>query len=302
MCCLNRLWRLNPLFLTMPADYRYWDFMSSSRWNRQWKQHGQSGPSPFAATPSHRDQWHAQLGRLKQKAAFRKAKQKAQQEAQTAEHEPSQHRTTDNAAHQSHTADGVHFQGEQQSSMQDRESSQGHSAAANNVSSMNIRQSEAQHQAVHDAEFHQQSDPQSSPSWPTVSGQHSGNVDHNHAKGEILTAPSGDDHEGTQPVTAGHGSTQHHNTGKQDGGEAAVVHTMPIAHVQVHENADPVPLTVMPHMGAMVSHSADGSSACPVENIGPASYSHVVEEVSMTPSERVQSQLIGLRRRAARKA
>lgn len=49
----------------------------SHRWDSHWKQHGRSGPSPFAATPSHREQWQAQLSKLKQKAAYRRAHQQA---------------------------------------------------------------------------------------------------------------------------------------------------------------------------------------------------------------------------------
>ena len=49
----------------------------SHRWDSHWKKHGRSGPSPFAATPSHREQWQAQLNKLKQKAAYRRAHQQA---------------------------------------------------------------------------------------------------------------------------------------------------------------------------------------------------------------------------------
>lgn len=59
--------------------------MSTSRWDSHWKKHGKGSPSPFAATPSHRQQWLAQLGRLKQKAAFRRAKQEAQQQSHVAQ-------------------------------------------------------------------------------------------------------------------------------------------------------------------------------------------------------------------------
>ena len=49
----------------------------SHRWDSHWKKHGRTGPSPFAATPSHREQWQAQLSKLKQKAAYRRAHQQA---------------------------------------------------------------------------------------------------------------------------------------------------------------------------------------------------------------------------------
>lgn len=51
----------------------------SRRWDSHWKKTGKQGPSPFAATPSHREQWAAQLTKLKQKAAYRRSQQQAQQ-------------------------------------------------------------------------------------------------------------------------------------------------------------------------------------------------------------------------------
>ena len=60
----------------------------SHRWDSHWKKHGRSGPSPFAATPSHREQWQAQLSKLKQKAAYRRAHQQA---AHQPEHAGEQH-------------------------------------------------------------------------------------------------------------------------------------------------------------------------------------------------------------------
>ena len=50
----------------------------SRRWDSHWKKQGRTGPSPFAASPSQREQWLAQLGGLKQKAAYRRSQQQAQ--------------------------------------------------------------------------------------------------------------------------------------------------------------------------------------------------------------------------------
>lgn len=63
---------------------RYWDFTMSHRWDSHWKKHGRTGPSPFAATPSHRQQWQAQLSKLKQKAAYRRAQQQATHQTEQA--------------------------------------------------------------------------------------------------------------------------------------------------------------------------------------------------------------------------
>ncbi|DBA83955.1 TPA: hypothetical protein ACH3X1_006449 [Trebouxia sp. C0004] len=57
----------------------------SRRWDSHWKKHGKSGPSPFASTPTHRKQWQAQLGRLRQKAAVRRSQQQASQQVHPAE-------------------------------------------------------------------------------------------------------------------------------------------------------------------------------------------------------------------------
>jgi len=70
---------------------RYWDFTMSRRWDSHWKKQGKSGPSPFASTPTHRKQWQAQLGRLKQKAAFRRSQQQASQQVHPAEDQWAQH-------------------------------------------------------------------------------------------------------------------------------------------------------------------------------------------------------------------
>lgn len=56
----------------------------SHRWDSHWKKHGRTGPSPFAATPSHRQQWQAQLSKLKQKAAYRRAQQQATHQTEQA--------------------------------------------------------------------------------------------------------------------------------------------------------------------------------------------------------------------------
>ena len=63
----------------------------SRRWDSHWKKQGKSGPSPFASTPTHRKQWQAQLGRLKQKAAFRRSQQQASQQVHPAEEQQGQH-------------------------------------------------------------------------------------------------------------------------------------------------------------------------------------------------------------------
>ncbi len=63
----------------------------SRRWDSHWKKQGKSGPSPFASTPTHRKQWQAQLGRLKQKAAFRRSQQQASQQVHPGEDQQTQH-------------------------------------------------------------------------------------------------------------------------------------------------------------------------------------------------------------------
>lgn len=87
----------------------------SRRWNSHWKQQGKSGPSPFASTPSHRKQWQAQLGRLKQKAAFRRSQQQASQQAHPAEDQWAQHQDV-RQQWSPRQADGLH--GSQQAAHQ----------------------------------------------------------------------------------------------------------------------------------------------------------------------------------------
>ena len=88
----------------------------SRRWDSHWKKQGKSGPSPFASTPTHRKQWQAQLGRLKQKAAFRRSQQQASQQVHPAEDQQTQHQDS----HQQRylwPADGLH--GSQQAAHQE---------------------------------------------------------------------------------------------------------------------------------------------------------------------------------------
>ena len=85
-----------------PSVSRYWDFTMSHRWDSHWKKHGRTGPSPFAATPSHREQWQAQLIKLKQKAAYRRAHQQA----------------TEHPEHAGEQHDQPHWQPQQQSGQQ----------------------------------------------------------------------------------------------------------------------------------------------------------------------------------------
>lgn len=89
----------------------YWDFTMSRRWDSQWKKQGKSGPSPFASTPTHRKQWQAQLGRLKQKAAFRRS----QQQVHPAEDQQAQDQDTHRQWYPQQ-ADGLH--GSQQAAHQ----------------------------------------------------------------------------------------------------------------------------------------------------------------------------------------
>ncbi len=96
----------------------------SRRWDSHWKKQGKSGPSPFASTPTHRKQWQAQLGRLKQKAAFRRSQQ-ASQPAHPTEDQQTQHQDvrqqwypqpadgphgSQQAAHQEDSCDACHPQ------------------------------------------------------------------------------------------------------------------------------------------------------------------------------------------------
>lgn len=75
--------------MLLPAC-RYWDFTMSHRWDSHWKKHGRAGPSPFAATPSHREQWQAQLTKLKQRAQQRRATQQDDHHTEQAEHQHAQ--------------------------------------------------------------------------------------------------------------------------------------------------------------------------------------------------------------------
>ncbi len=100
---------------------RYWDFTMSRRWDSHWKKHGKPGPSPFAASPSHRDQWQAQLGGLKQKAAYRRLQQQAKQQAQEADlHWTQQEQQQQQQQHQHQQ----HSEAEQQSEVQQHQNTQ----------------------------------------------------------------------------------------------------------------------------------------------------------------------------------
>ena len=79
----------------------------SRRWDSHWKKQGKSGPSPFASTPTHRKQWQAQLGRLKQKAAYRRSQQQASQQVHPAEDQQTQHQDARQQWY-SQQADGLH--------------------------------------------------------------------------------------------------------------------------------------------------------------------------------------------------
>ena len=99
----------------------------SHRWDSHWKKQGRSGPSPFAATPSHRQQWQAQLGRLKQMAAFRRAQQQAAHQPQQDQSEHVwQDKPPEQQAEQPYPASNQHHFREQQGQCDSRINQQGH--------------------------------------------------------------------------------------------------------------------------------------------------------------------------------
>ena len=275
--------------------------MSSSRWNSQWKKHGQAGPSPFAATPSHRNQWQAQLGKLKQKAAFRRAKQQAEQHAQPSETQP---RSAGKSANRSDGVDNVHQESHQQAGQQQQTSTGGAvDDSADSDKFMQQAQSRSDQQNIgtisapspcsEQLPQHERSST-TQQECDTVSCQETTDADHSvkgaHQKkysdtlNELRSSHSEQadasqclHHEGTgsdcmEPVhKAGNGSAH------QPVWDASIG--------AVHDTTN----------GHNTEESADAAN-------GPGSYSYASEDSSHTATEKVQSQLLGLRRRAARKA
>lgn len=276
--------------------------MSSSRWNRQWKQHGQAGPAPFAATPSHRNQWHAQLGRLKQKAAYRRAKQ----QAQAAHDSHSQPWAADRTQQSDVSSDA------QQPHQQHAEHINTGSYGGNAEASVSSRSATARHQVEHSPELNPSS-----------------GLDHQHSKSAGRMSKVGEA-DSSDVVTAmshasacdAHMRSHHSETPMHTSAET----NQPLRH-GLHGQTD----TSQATLGTNVQHQVVAQSdfhiddegiafpACtpaaetPLQedssvhsrsdvHIGTPSYSHTIEDTSKTPTDRVQSQLIGLRRRAARKA
>lgn len=250
--------------------------MSSSRWNSQWKKHGQAGPSPFAATPSHRDQWQAQLDRLKQKAAFKRAKQQAQQQAQpTAQ----QHPRTPNgsASQQQNGADHINQHDCTQHSVFEHDQSDG---AASTSNSSTLRQQVDSRQRFDDSEYHQ---------------------------AQVCVDQAND----LECSTSGDHHVSHDAMMNQNSQQAGLPHNVPCqaARHGAAEQPEHPPSGDHAHSFSQQLEPADGRD-CTNEHIvhdhftapsGPGMYSHAAEESSNTSTERVQSQLMGLRRRAARK-
>ncbi|DBA74697.1 TPA: hypothetical protein ACH3X2_009361 [Trebouxia sp. C0005] len=144
----------------------------SRRWDSHWKKQGKSGTSPFASTPTHRKQWQAQLGRLKQKAAFRRSQQQASQQLHPEEDQGPQHQDVMRPWYPQ-PADGLH--GSQQA------------AHENNLCHEDLRQ--PQHQIFNaDAELDNAAQDHAG-NWENASGQERSN--HGPAAARLSPHPSG---------------------------------------------------------------------------------------------------------------
>ena len=286
------------LVITIKACRRYWDFMSSSRWNSQWKKHGQAGPSPFAATPSHRNQWQAQLGKLKQKAAFRRAKQ----QAQPSEAQP---RSAENTANRSDGFHNMHQQSHQQADQQQQRTPSG-DAVEDSDNSMQQAQPRADQQ-------HSQTVSVPSPCAEQLHPQHERSST---TQQDCDTVSSQETSDADHSVNGGHQEKYTDTLNELRSSHSDQAYACQSLHSEGTESDCMDPIHSPVHKaGRGSTHQADDSQGAvhghtyghdTDESVdaahGPASYSYTSEDSSHTATDRVQSQLLGLRRRAARKA
>ena len=278
----------------------------SHRWDSHWQKHGRSGPSPFAATPSHRAQWQAQLGRLKQKAAFRKAQQQATQQPKQAAEEP----------HQASPKHFSHAQTPQQPGQQSETEVQPQAGKQSPASAQNEATKHSEADKLPQA--HMQS--QASEQYQAVHRQHE---HHQSAHGSELSMAFKHHLAVCEDTGRGvDGAQQENFTGLKDTcpvGDAAVLphHEEPL-HAAGTSAAQNEAAAYILAQGQPCMHSLDdGTHAEEIadhnmptaEKENCCAHSHVSshegysrESMSFqTQHGQVQSQLAGLRRRAARK-